>query len=413
MSNKEGTQIEELPVAVPIKPLVPPLPATPVVAPVATTLAQVAPVATTLAQVAPVATTLAQVAPLATSVAQVAPLATSAVPPVPATSIEPEDIAAPLAPELRSLVKGEEEAIMELNELKDENAAYVRKMAVTLSIILQDPEMQLNLALLVISGAHFLADVIYNSADIALIMGKALGPAARKSGYVGATFVNEATMVAFGTALSLIPGVGPLLGGWVNLTPPAMDAAGEMIWNFPGLLQRWEAIGEPIGESVGSINELTNQISGFTNVLNDAIGDIAGQDCAEDWKNMPIKERQKCKKLLINLKKASKAAAAEAGEEKVEEVKKAFAAAQTDQFNNPKTIALASAPPRTQQPQVPAVPMTAAAAGGSKKRKHRKKRTHKRRKKTKKHKKLKKRRKSRKKKKKQRRKKGTKKRALR
>jgi hypothetical protein len=277
---------------------------------------------------------------------------------------------------------------MELNELKDENAAYVRKMAVTLSIILQDPGMQLNLALLVISGAHFLADVIYNTADVALIMGKALGPAARKAGYVGATFANEATMVAFGTALSLIPGVGPLLGGWVNLTGPAMDAAGEMIWNFPGLLQRWEAIGEPIGESVGSINELTNQISGFTNVLNDAIGDIAGPDCAGNWNDMPKKEQQKCKKLLTNLKKASKAAEVAAGEAKVKEVKKSIA--QTLQLHG----------------------------GGSKKRKHRKKRTHKRRthkrrKKTKKHKKLKKRRKSHKKKKKQRRKKGTKKRALR
>ena len=337
----------------------------------------------------------------ATSVAPVAPVASvapvlakpSEVPPTGHTRVDAS---------LRNLRKGEDKALMELNELKDENAAYVRKMAVTLSIILQDPEMQLNLALLVISGAHFLADVIYNAADVALIMGKALGPAARKAGYVGSTFANEATMVAFGTALSLIPGVGPLLGGWVNLTGPAMDAAGEMIWNFPGLLQRWEAIGEPIGESVGSINELTNQISGFTNVLNDAIGDIAGPDCAGNWNDMPKKEQEKCNELLHNFQKAANKAAAEAGEEKVEEVKKAFAAAQKNQTNTTKLN------DATTQNNV----------GGSKKRKHRKKRTHKRRthkrrKKTKKHKKLKKRRKSHKKKKKQRRKKGTKKRALR
>ena len=329
-------------------------------------------------------------APLAPE-APVAPVAPSEVPPTGDTRVDAS---------LRNLRKGEDKALMELNELKDENAAYVRKMAVTLSIILQDPEMQLNLALLVISGAHFLADVIYNAADVALIMGKALGPAARKAGYVGSTFANEATMVAFGTALSLIPGVGPLLGGWVNLTGPAMDAAGEMIWNFPGLLQRWEAIGEPIGESVGSINELTNQISGFTNVLNDAIGDIAGPDCAGNWNDMPKKEQEKCNELLHNFQKAANKAAAEAGEEKVEEVKKAFAAAQKNQTNTTKETT------------------TQINAGGSKKRKHRKKRTHKRRthkrrKKTKKHKKLKKRRKSHKKKKKQRRKKGTKKRALR
>lgn len=334
--------------------------------------------------------TTIQPQPVATSVAPVL-VKPSEVPPTGDTRVDAS---------LRNLRKGEDKALMELNELKDENAAYVRKMAVTLSIILQDPEMQLNLALLVISGAHFLADVIYNAADVALIMGKALGPAARKAGYVGSTFVNEATMVAFGTALSLIPGVGPLLGGWVNLTGPAMDAAGEMIWNFPGLLQRWEEIGEPIGESVGSINELTNQISGFTNVLNDAIGDIAGPDCAGNWNDMPKKEREKCNELLHNFQKAAAKAAAEVGEEKVEEVKKAIAEAQKNQPNRPKIES--SVPPQ----------------GGSKKRKHRKKRTHKRRthkrrKKTKKHKKLKKRRKSHKKKKKQRRKKGTKKRALR
>ena len=376
---------------------------------------------------------------------------------------------------LRSLNEHTETALMKFKSRSDEDAAYVRKIAVTLSIILQDPEMQLNLALLVISGAHFLADVIYNTADVALITGRALGPFARKAGYVGATFASEATMVAFGTALSLIPGVGPLLGGWVNLTAPAMGAAGEVIWNFPGILQRWEAIGEPIGKSVGSMNELTNQISGFTKVLENSLSSIVdGPDCVNgDRTKMDKNELEQCEDLLNNLKKVAAAqaekvkenmtqqeivqlendikkkkeedAATKANQAKLKQEKKEDVGKSNDQQSVPplnnkleerlKKANVVQSPPLDNKLDLKVkknvVPSAPPLTGGLK---NRKRSTHKRRKtkkhkklkkrrKTKKHKKLKKRRKTKKHKKlkkkrkshkkKKRRKKGTKKRALR
>ena len=84
-----------------------------------------------------------------------------------------------------SLNAGAREGLAVLDESRNESAAYVRKMAVILSILLQSPEMQKNLALLVISGGHFLADLIYNSGQLANDMSFALGPAARQWAWAG------------------------------------------------------------------------------------------------------------------------------------------------------------------------------------------------------------------------------------
>ncbi len=284
-----------------------------------------------------------------------------------------------------SLNAGAREGLAVLDESRNESAAYVRKMAVILSILLQSPEMQKNLALLVISGGHFLADLIYNSGQLANDMSFALGPAARQWAWAGSNLFRDSALILFSGAVNMIPIVGPIIGTSLGLTDAQFQAASQVIWQYPLVLDRTTTAAEGFNDNMKDANKQLEVVAEAFRYMGEAAAKIAeaeggGEELKNEARNLEsqIKFTAENKLNSMNLP--------------------ASAVPITMKSDLKSEVPLAPAPP-----SAPTSGQT--FMGGSKKRKYRKK--------TGKRKKLKKgKKKTLKKKKKQRRKKGTKKKAL-
>ena len=185
-----------------------------------------------------------------------------------------------------SLNAGAREGLAVLDESRNESAAYVRKMAVILSILLQSPEMQKNLALLVISGGHFLADLIYNSGQLANDMSFALGPAARQWAWAGSNLFRDSALILFSGAVNMIPIVGPIIGTSLGLTDAQFQAASQVIWQYPLVLDRTTTAAEGFNDNMKDANKQLEVVAEAFRYMGEAAAKIAeAEGGGEELKN--------------------------------------------------------------------------------------------------------------------------------